>query len=118
MDVGAATSVVVVALLVGELRDSGVGWLLWPLGRRGGRCFGERWRFEDGECMLGEIPCLALVGLTAAASVGVVSFLKASSWLLSPFDPGESHHPLDLAATMLLCFFPFLKAPSWRPTFA
>ena len=86
MDVGAATSVVVVALLVGELRDSGVGWLLWLLERRGGRCFGERWRFEGGACVPGAIPCSASVGPATAASVGVVSFLKASSWLLSPFE--------------------------------
>lgn len=42
LDARAATSMVVVALLVGRVRGSGVGWSLWPFGRRGGRCFGER----------------------------------------------------------------------------
>ena len=85
MDAGAAASVVVVALLV-KVRNSGVGGLLWPLRRRGGRCFGERWRFEGGACVPGAIPCSASVWPTTAASVGVVSFLKASSWLLFPFE--------------------------------
>ena len=100
MDAGAAASVVVVALLVGEVRDSGVGWLLWPLGRRGGRCFGERWRFEGGACVPGAIPCSASVG---PRRPWVSSpFLKASSRLLIFLDValGENH-PLGQALAAL-----------------
>lgn len=82
---GAVASVVEVALLVGGVRGSGAGWLLWSFPQRGGRCFCERWCFEGGACVPGEIPCPASVGPTVVASVGVVSFLKASLWLLSPF---------------------------------
>lgn len=63
-------------------------------------------------------PCLALVGPSAASSMGVVSFPKAPSRLLSSFG-------LLQVKTMILWIgpwrhsgaVPFLKAPSWRPLF-